>query len=126
MGHLDAEVLVYGCRGNDLRLLARALGSSGMKLRAADSGTEFVRHAVSGRPSAVVLGVGTASIADLRMISLIQAINSDLPAIIVAEDESLELERSARQANIFYYLVHPIDDSELHAVLEDLMRHSRG
>ena len=45
-----------------------------------------------------------------------------MPVIIVAEEDSLELERRARGKSIFYYLVHPIDPSEVEALLKNVMR----
>lgn len=126
IGAPTAEVLVYGCREEDVALLTRALRAGGPKLRIADSATEFVQYAVSRRLLAMVLGVGPASVSHLDMIPVIRAIKTDLPAIIIADDDSLELERSARQKDIFYYLIHPIDKSEVKAVLQDLLRHAKG
>ena len=74
------------------------------------------------RPLALVLGVGHDTLAHLDMIPLIRAVRRELPVILIAEDASLELERRARQHKIFYYLVHPIQRSEVRAVLEDLLR----
>jgi DNA-binding NtrC family response regulator len=126
MGAPIAEVLAYGCSEEDVALLTGALRAGGPRLRVVDSATEFVKYAVSRRLLAMVLGVGPASISHLDMIPVIRAIKTDLPAIIIADDDSLELERSARQKDIFYYLIHPIDRSEVEAVLQDLLRHARG
>ncbi len=126
MGTADPELLVFGCHEDDLALLATAVGPKGPRLHLADSPAELVQCAISGRPLAIVLGVGTGSRAHLDMISVIRAVRSELPVIVVAEDDSLELERSARQQHIFYYLIHPIERSEIKAVLQDLRRYTRG
>ena len=44
--------------------------------------------------------------------------------IVIADSPSLKLERTARQEKLFYYLVHPIERSELDIVLQDLLRHT--
>ena len=120
------EVLVFGCRDDDIAVLTKALGSGGPALRAVDTPGEFAQYAVSRRPLALVLGVGVRSIAHLDLVSVIRAVQSELPVIVVAEEDSLEVERSVRQENIFYYLVHPIEGSEVRAVLKDLLRSKKG
>ncbi len=62
--------------------------------------------------------------AHLDVIRTIRAARSDLPIVVIGEDDSLELERRARQEKIFYYLVHPIDRAEVEAVLKDILRHA--
>ena len=116
------EMLVFGCRADDVKLLIHAVERLEPALRVMDDPGEFARHAVSHRPLAVVLGVGRGTLAHLDMIPLIRAVRRELPVILIAEDASLELERRARQHKIFYYLVHPIEGSEVKAVLKDLLR----
>ena len=120
------EVLALGCHADDLVLMTAAFGRSELTLQVIDDPGEFARRAVSHRPLAVVLGVGSNTITLLEMISVIRAVRKDLPVLVIAEDGSLELERSARQKEIFYYLVHPVEKRELEAVLQDLMRYSKN
>jgi DNA-binding NtrC family response regulator len=120
------EVLVFGCREDDLAVLAEAFGRKGPVLRAVTSATEFAQHAVSHRRLAIVLGVGIRSVSHLDLIPLIRAVRSSLPVIVIADEDSLELERNAREKNIFYYLVHPIGKSEVEAVLKDVLRLAKG
>jgi DNA-binding NtrC family response regulator len=116
------EVLVFGCREDDLAVLEEASGHKGPVLKTATSAAEFARHAVSRRRLAIVLGVGLDSVSHLDLIPLIRAVRGSLPVIVIADEDSLELERSAREKNIFYYLVHPIGKSEVEAVLKDVLR----
>jgi DNA-binding response OmpR family regulator len=85
---------------------------------------EVARRAASGCPLALVLGIGRRSRTRLDVIPVFRAVRSELPVIVIADEDSLELERRARQAGIFYYLVHPLDSREVKAVLEDLLRHA--
>lgn len=123
---MGREVLALGCHADDLVLMTEAFGRSELTLQVIDDPGEFARRAVSQRPLAIVLGVGSGTITLLEMISVIRAVRNDLPVLVIAEDGSLELERSARQKEIFYYLVHPVEGSELEAVLQDLLRYSKN
>jgi hypothetical protein len=46
--------------------------------------------------------------------------------LVVADEDSLELERCVRQQGIFYYFVHPLQSPEVEAVLKNLLRRARG
>jgi DNA-binding NtrC family response regulator len=120
------ELIVFGCREDDLAVLGQAIGGRGPAVRVERSAAEFAQQAVSRRPLAIVLGVGMRSIAHLDVIPLIHTVRKSLPVIVIAEEDSLELERSAREKNIFYYLVHPIERAEVQAVLKDVQRLSTG
>jgi DNA-binding response OmpR family regulator len=111
------EVLVFCCGGDDLAVLQTASGSLGPTLRTVESAAELARQAVTGGAAAVVIGIGEETLANLSIVTVVRAIRVDLPVIVVAEEDSLELEKGARQAGIFYYLVHPIEKSEVEAVL---------
>ena len=117
------EVIVFGCRQDDLAVLRSACRPEGPMLRSVKSAAELARSAIAGHPVAVILGVARRTLADLDVIPVIRAARGELPVIVVAEDDSLDLERRARQKNIFYYLVHPIEATEAQAVLADVLRH---
>ncbi len=121
-----AEVLAFGCREDDLAVLREAFGPTGSALSVADSPVEVARRAAAGRPAALFLGVGRRSMSNLDVITLIEAVRRRLPVIVIADEDSLELERRARQRSIFYYLVHPIQREEVEAVLRDVARHPVG
>ncbi len=121
-----AEVIVFGCRETDLAVLRSAAGPRGPVLLGVESPAEFVQHAIARRPVAVFLGIGSRTLARLDVIPVIRAVRSDVPVIIVAEEDSLELERKARGESIFYYLVHPVDRSEVEALLKNIMRHAQA
>jgi DNA-binding response OmpR family regulator len=62
----------------------------------------------------------------LDVIPMIRAVGKDPPVIVVAEEDSLDLERRARQHPVFYYLVHPLEQNEVKAVLDDVLRHANA
>jgi DNA-binding response OmpR family regulator len=119
------ELLACCCRDDDIAVLRAAAGPNGPVFRVVDNPMKVARQAVARRPVALILGVGQRSLANLDVIPLIRAVRSDLPVIVIAEEDSLELERRVRQKGIFYYLVHPIEPSEVEAVLADALRCAR-
>ena len=120
------ELLVFGCREDDLAVLRSALGATGPVLLAIDSTTELARCAIQLRPAAVFLGVSAGTLAHLDLIPVLRAVRRDLPVVIIGDEDSLEIERSARQRSIFYYLVHPLERSEVEAVLKSVLRCAPG
>ncbi len=118
------EVLVWGCRADDLSVLRHACRLEGQSVLVLKRTAEVARQAASGSPLALVLGIGRRSRTRLDVIPVFRAVRKELPVIVIADEDSLELERRARRAGIFYYLVHPIDSREVKAVLEDLLRHA--
>ncbi len=120
------ELLVFGLLEKDLAVLTAVSGQHGSALRFVHDPGEFARQAVTCRPLAVFLGVGAASAGYLDVIPVIRAVRCDLPIIVIGEEDSLELERSAREKSIFYYLLHPIEKTEVEAVLKDVQRFAEG
>ncbi len=118
-----AGVLVFCCQEDDIEALKAASGTQGPALCIVTSPVAVTHHVVAGRALAVFLGVGHKTLEHLDVIPVIHAARPDLPVIVIAEEDSLELERKARQKSIFYYLVHPVDPSEIEAVLRDVLRH---
>lgn len=121
-----AEVLVFGCLEPDLEVFGRAAGPDGPLLHAVASTVRVAHHVMARRPVAVVLGMSLHNLSDLDVIAVIRAVKPDLPVIVIAEEDSLALERSIRQHGIFYYLVHPVEEAEARAVLQAVQRCSRN
>lgn len=122
---LRAEVLVFGCREDDLAVLRGATGPDGPILLTVDSAAELAEHAIRRHPIAVILGVAAGDLERLDLIAVLRAARAALPVIVIADADSLELERRARQKSIFYYLVHPLDRAEVEAVIKDVLRCAR-
>lgn len=121
-----AEVLTCACRKEDISVLQQAFESAGTLLQEMESTAELARQAVTHSSMGIVLGVGKNTLHHLDVIPVIRAVREELPVIVIAEEDSLELERAVREKGVFYYLVHPIDRQEVCAVLEDVLRHTRG
>jgi len=116
-------MLVFCCHPEDIAVLNAASGPHGPVFRVVDSLVEVAHLSATRWPVAVFLGVGNRTLAHLDVIRTIRAARSDLPVIVIGEDDSLGLQRRARQETIFYYLIHPIDQVEVEAVVKDALRH---
>jgi DNA-binding NtrC family response regulator len=116
------DVLAFGCSEDDISMLRGVFDRIEPDLRVMNDAGELAQQAVTGRPLAIVLGFGKTSVNHLDLIPVIHAVKSELPVIVIADSASLELERTARRERIFYYLVHPIERSEVEEVLQDLLR----
>jgi len=119
------EVLVFGCRDEDIAVLEQALDPETLSLRVVNDGAEFARLAVLCRPVAAVVGLGKESTSPLELLAAVRAIRHSLRVIAIADEESLELERTAREKSVFYYLVRPIEAAEIAAVVQDAMRSTK-
>lgn len=120
------EILMFACHPEDVSVLRGASGPQGAVVHTVNSLVEVAHQAATRRPAAVFLGVGDQSLGHLDVIRTIHAVRSDLPVIVIGDHDSLDLERRVRQQTIFYYLVHPIDRTEVAAVLGDVLRHTAG
>jgi len=116
------EVLVCGCRQEDVAVLEEVFGRDGPAIRPVDEPAEMARQVVLRLPLAVFLGLRKRDRARLQIIPVLRAAWRELPVMVVADEASLELERRVRQEGIFYYFVHPLGSAEVQAVLKDLLR----
>lgn len=78
---------------------------------------EAIEHLIPGDYQALLMGlckkIRKGNLDGLRAIPIIRKIDPSLPIIAIAHDESLETERKARLAGIFYYLMQPLEINEV-------------
>lgn len=117
-----AEVVVFNCREGDVAAPMKASASSGAVVNTVDSAVAVAHQVVARHPAAVFIGVGRRRSKNLEIIPVIHTAREGLPVIVIADEDSLDLERRARSRSIFYYLVHPVDPAEVAAVLKDVLR----
>jgi DNA-binding NtrC family response regulator len=121
-----AEVIIFNCRDDDVAALRQASASAGPLVRAVDSAVAVAHHVVAHRTAAVFIGVGRRSLTNLEVIPVIHTACEGLPVIVIADEDSLDLERRARSRSIFYYFVRPVNPTEVAALLKDVLRHTPG
>jgi DNA-binding NtrC family response regulator len=121
-----AEVIVFNCRDDDVAALRQASVSGGPWVHRVDSAVAVAHHVVARRTAAVFIGVGRRTLKNLEVIPVIHTAREGLPVIVIADEDSLDLERRARSRSIFYYFVRPVNPTEVAAVLKDVLRHTTG
>jgi DNA-binding NtrC family response regulator len=120
------ELLIFRCREDDVEVIETAAGPCGTECIKLGSRAEVLHQVATRRPIGVFLRIGDDTKAHLDVIPMIHAVGKGPPVIVVADEDSLDLERRARQHHVFYYLVHPLDQKEVKAVLDDILRHANA
>jgi CheY-like chemotaxis protein len=120
------ELLVCGCGREDVEIVRKVCGQGGPRVHVVGKSVEIVQCIATRLPLALFLGIRRRDRGLLRMISVVRSLRKDLPVIVVAEEDSLELERRVRQQGVFYYFVHPLQSPEVEAVLKNLLHRARG
>jgi DNA-binding NtrC family response regulator len=120
-----AEVVLFNCRPDDVAVVEEASAAGGPQPRVVDSAVEVAHRAVACRAVAVFIGIGRRSLKNLDVIPLIHTAHEGLPVIVIADEDSLDLERRARSRSIFYYFVRPLNPREVAAVLRNALRRAR-
>jgi len=124
--HSRSEVLICCCHEDDVAVLRAASGKASLRFVVVDNAVQVAHRALSRPPAAVVLGLERSTLPNLDVIPVLRDVRADLPVIVIARDDSLELERLARQRGVFYYLVHPVEASEAAAVLGNIEQLGRS
>jgi DNA-binding NtrC family response regulator len=113
------EVLICGSAERELVDLARLVSDEGYQVQLALNPMRAIEKASSAPFGLAVLLVGGGDQTWLESIPVFNRLFPALRVVVVASQDSLETERLARQARILYYLLQPVDISELSAVLRD-------
>ena len=120
------ELVVHGLSESDVAIFTTAGEAGGLEVLVMSGPSEMRQKVRPPHPVAAVLGIGGRGGVDTGAISLLRFVRRELPVIVVADEDSLELERSAREAGIFYYFVSPLDPKEVKAVVQDVLRQRRS
>ena len=120
------ELVVYGLSQSDVAIFTAAGEAGGLEVLVMSGPSEMKQKVRAPHPIAAVLGIGGRGGVDSGAISFVHSVRRELPVIVVSDEDSLELERSAREAGIFYYFVSPLDPDEVKAVVKDVLRQRRS
>jgi len=118
-------ILAFDCPPSAIRALDESDVARGVVYCTTESVAVLTREVTAHQPAVVVLGISSGRDSTLDTIDVIHAVLKTTPIIVIAADDSLELERNCREKSIFYYLVEPIDRSELKAVIESALQFAR-
>ena len=99
------------------RFLKDSLDSEGYAFQLFEDIEEAIQQTSPGEFHALLLGLSEGSkegrLDGLRAIPILRKIDPYLPIIVIAHDDSLEVEREARMAGVFYYLLQPLEANEV-------------
>lgn len=111
------KILICGEDRSTANFLSTALKSEAYVFRHFEDIENAIQHISPGDYQVLLISlsheIGSEKLDGLRAIPIVRKIDPGLPIIAIAHDESLETERKARLAGIFYYLLQPLDINEV-------------
>ena len=111
------SILICGEDSKTANLLKRSLESEIYAFQHFEDIENAIQHISPGDYQVLLIGlshdIGSAKLDGLRAIPIVKKIDPSLPIIAIAHDETLETERKARLAGIFYYLLQPLEIDEV-------------
>ena len=117
MKQKTVKILICGEDVQTTAFLQRALDNKAYCFEQFKDIEEGIEHLFPGDCQILLLAITRESqkgkLDGLRAIPLIRKIDPNLSIIAIAHDDSLELERKARVAGVFYYLLKPLDTNEV-------------
>lgn len=116
------KLLVFSRRPPEEGGLSRILADEGYQVEWTDSGPVAICEALSGTLGACLIVVGRNAERDVEYIPCLNRVDPKLPIIVISGHDSLELQRRVRRHRVFYYLLEPLDNEELGAVLRSAVR----
>jgi DNA-binding NtrC family response regulator len=117
------EILLCGSDDVFLREFRVLISRQGYEVQSAVNPVNAIRRARTSGFKAVVLLLDNGNADWLESIPVLNDLFPGLPIIVVADQDCLETERKAREGRIFYYLLKPVDQVEVKAVLRDATAH---
>jgi len=116
---MGSEILICGSENRDVAELRHLIGGQGYAVETARTPVNAIQRTRVSSFQAVVFLLDGGDEAWLETITAFNDLFPALPVIVLADNGSLETERRARQRKIFYYLLRPVDEAEMEAVLRD-------
>lgn len=110
------KILICGEDRSTANFLSSALKSEAYVFQYFEDIENAIQHISPGDYHVLLIGlsheIGSEQLDGLRAIPIVRKIDPGLPIIAIGHDESLETERKARLAGIFYYLLQPLEINE--------------
>ena len=112
-----SDILICHRNRSFAESLEAFLAGCGYTVQVSDVGSRGIQKVLSGSCGVVVVGVHVTDTEGLEMIPVVHQVDRQLPVVAVGDEGSLEMERKARLAKVFYYMVQPVDFDELKKVV---------
>ena len=123
---MSAKLLVCNNRRQDAEIIARLLGQENYQVDVSLQPLDALQKLTSACFGVLILTLHIGDTAWLDLIPVLNTLFPRLPVVVVTDDGSLETERLARRGRIFYYLLQPLEEQELKAVVRDAIKKNRN
>ncbi len=126
MNQRTIKILICGEDRSTANFLRMALKSEAFVFQHFEDIENAIQHISPGDYHVLLIGlsheIGSTKLDGLRAIPIVRKIDPSLPIIAIAHDESLETERRARLAGIFYYLLQPLEINEVRMSIQNAVQ----
>ncbi|UCE05118.1 MAG: response regulator [bacterium] len=113
----SVNILICGEDRSTANFLSASFKNENYVFQHVEDIEKAIQHINPGDYHVLLIGLshefGSDKLDGLRAIPIVRKIDPSLPIIAIAHDESLETERKARLAGIFYYLLQPLEINEV-------------
>ncbi len=120
------KIIICGEDNQTAELLQNILSNEAYSFQHFEDIENAIQHLCPGDYQVLLIGLCQQScegkLDGLRAIPILRKIDPGLPIIAIAHDESLETERKARMAGIFYYLLQPLEENEVRISVMNAVR----
>jgi DNA-binding response OmpR family regulator len=119
-------IIVSEPRGLDETPLASQLQLEGYDVVWCNEEEDVLDRVIQRPPHALVFALSTQCQSDLALLFLLRRVAPALPLILVAATASLETQKLIQDLRPTYYVVRPVDQTELHeAIAAAIAQHAR-
>jgi DNA-binding NarL/FixJ family response regulator len=119
-------VIVSEPRGLDTTPLASQLDPGNYDVVWCNEEEDVLDQVIQRRPHVLVFALGAQCQRDLALLFLLRRVAPAVPLILVASTASLETQKMIQDLRPTYYVVRPVDQTELHeAIAAAIAQHAR-
>ena len=126
MNKREIKILICSQDNQTTAFLQNTLRNEFYSFREFDDIEDAIQNLNPGDYQVIILGLCKESekgkLNGLHAIPILRKIDPNLQIITIACDDSIEMEREARMARVFYYLLHPLDKKELRVSVKNAVR----
>jgi FixJ family two-component response regulator len=114
--------LIIAARGATLETLQLALAGSPHQITVVTSTSELLRACLRGHGGLVMVDLALGPLEGAELVSLLREVDESLLLVPIAGPGHADVEFAVRAMGVFYYMIEPVDNEELRAVLESAAR----
>jgi DNA-binding NtrC family response regulator len=124
------KILIYDSGSEIYSMFLKSAVENNIELVIIEEFRELLSKFSPKKNLAIIINTGkehtAGEISTKELVHIIKMLDPDLPIIVAAEKESLEVEKEIRLAGIFYYMVKPFNQDEILSILHELLTKSKS